>query len=144
MRHLVVTPNRINRDFDRMFNSFFNVPSKACCNETELQPRVNIEETKDDVSLIFELPGMEKDNIKVLVKDDVLTVEGERNFSHEEMDDDTVVRREIRNGKFSRSFTLPETVDPDSVGADYKSGLLTVKLSKKEEVKPREIEVKIS
>lgn len=144
MRQLVVTPNRIARDFDRMFNGFLNASSRQCCADDALMPPVNIEETKDDVSLTFELPGMEKDNIKVLVKDDVLTVEAERNFKREEKDDDIVVRREIRNGKFSRSFTLPETVDSDSVGADYQNGLLTVKFDKKEEVKPREIEVKIS
>ena len=143
MRHLVVTPNRIARDFDRMFNGFLNASSQQCCADDAFMPRVNIEETKDDVSLTFELPGMEKDNIKVLVKDDVLTVEAERSFKREEKDDDVVVRHEIRNGKFSRSFTLPETVDSDSVGADYQNGLLTVKFDKKEEVKPREIEVKV-
>ncbi|MBU8934500.1 MAG: Hsp20/alpha crystallin family protein [candidate division Zixibacteria bacterium] len=144
MRHLVVTPNRIARDFDRMFNGFFNVSNQEGDADDAFVPRVNIEETKDDVSLTFELPGVEKDSIKVMVKDDVLTVEGERKSNREVNDDDIVVRREIRLGKFSRSFTLPETVEPDSVGADYNSGLLVVKLDKKEEVKPRKIEVKIS
>ena len=111
--------------------------------DADFMPRVNIEETKDNVSLTFELPGMEKDNIKIMVKDDVLTVAGERK-SFDEQKDDAFVRREIYSGKFSRSFTLPDTIDPDAVSADYKNGLLLVKLGKKEEGKPREIEVKVS
>lgn len=144
MKHFVVTPNRIACDFDRMFNGFFNTPSHECSADETATPRVNIEETPDHLSLTFELPGMEKDQIKVLVKDDVLTVEGERSLSADDKENDIHVRREIRNGKFSRSFTLPETVDPESVSADYKNGLLTVKLGKKEEVKPREIDIKIN
>lgn len=149
MKHFVVTPNRIACDFDRMFNGFFNTPSHECSTDETATPRVNIEETPDHLSLTFELPGMEKDQIKVLVKDDVLTIAAERTLSGEDKDSDIHgadihVRREIRNGKFSRSFTLPETVDPESVSADYKNGLLTVKLGKKEEVKPREIDIKIN
>ena len=143
MRHLVVTPNRIASDIDSLLNSFFNVPSRENYLDADFMPRVNIEETKDNVSLTFELPGMEKDNIKIMVKDDVLTVAGERK-SFDEQKDDAFVRREIYSGKFSRSFTLPDTIDPDAVSADYKNGLLLVKLGKKEEVKPREIEVKVS
>ncbi|MEA2030627.1 MAG: Hsp20/alpha crystallin family protein [candidate division Zixibacteria bacterium] len=143
MRHLIATPNRVTRDIDSLFNSFFNVPSFENNEEAEFVPRVNIEETKDDISLTFELPGISRDNIKVIVKDDILTIAGERKSSKEDKDE-TFIRREICSGKFSRSFTLPETVNPESVSADFNNGLLLVKLGKKEEVKPREIEVKIS
>ena len=142
MTYLVPT-NRISREIDNLFNSFFNFPgvrTERCC---DFMPRVNIKDTKDDVTLTFELPGMEKKDIKVMVKDDVLTVSGERSFKSEEKDDG-FVRTEISTGSFSRSFTLPDTVDGEKISADYKNGMLEIKLTKREEVKPKEIEVKVS
>jgi len=142
MTYLVPTTNRMVREMDSLFNSFFNFPSiktERCCN---FMPRVNIKDTKDDVTLTFELPGMEKKDIKVMVKDNVMTVSGERNLKSEDKDDG-YVRSEISSGSFSRSFTLPDTVDSEKVSADYKNGMLEVKLIKKEEAKPKEIEVKI-
>jgi len=147
MRNLVLNPNRIARDFDSIVNSFFNAPQHNCENNSCSVPRVNIEETKDDVTLTFELPGMEKDNIKVVVKDEVLTVTGERKVEkkdEQKSDGEYFIRREIRSGQFERSFTLPDNVKTDSINADYKNGLLIVKLQKKEEVKPKEIEIKIA
>ncbi|MFH2047816.1 MAG: Hsp20/alpha crystallin family protein [bacterium] len=147
MRSLVLNPNRIANDFDAIVNSFLNAPKHNCDNGSCFMPRVNIEETKDDVALTFELPGMEKDNIKVVVKDDVLTVSGERKVEkndEQKSDGEYFIRREIRSGQFERSFTMPDTVNKDSINADYKNGLLVVKLQKKEEVKPKEIEVKIA
>ncbi len=142
MTYLVPT-NRISREIDNLFNSFFNFPgvrTERCC---DFMPRVNIKDTKDDVTLTFELPGMEKKDIKVMVKDDVLTVSGERSFKSEEKDDG-FVRTEISTGLFSRSFSLPDTVDGEKISADYKNGLLEIKLTKREEAKPKEIEVKVS
>jgi len=104
---------------------------------------VMIRETNDNVQLTFELPGMKKDDIKVAVRDGVLTVSGSREFKSESKDDD-YVRCEICSGSFSRSFTLPESVNSEKISADYKNGLLEIKLDKLEEVKPKEIEVKVS
>jgi len=147
MRSLVLNPNRIANDFDAIVNSFLNAPKYNCDNGSCFMPKVNIEETKDDVALTFELPGMEKDKIKVVVKDDVLTVSGDRKVEkndEQKSDGEYFIRREIRSGQFERSFTMPDTVNKDSINADYKNGLLVVKLQKKEEVKPKEIEVKIA
>ncbi len=148
MRNLVLNTNRITPDFDAIMNSFFNVPKHKCDSGSCYMPKVNIEETKDDVTLTFEIPGMEKDNIKVMVKDDILTVSGDRKVEMSEdekkTDGEYFIRREIRSGQFERSFTMPDTVNKESVNADYKNGLLIVKLQKKEEVKPKEIEVKIA
>ncbi len=142
MTYLVPT-NRISREIDNMFNSFFNFPCVRTERRCDFMPRVNIKDTKDDVTLTFELPGMEKKDIKVMVKDDVLTVSGERSFKSEEKDDG-FVRTEISTGSFSRSFSLPDTVDGEKISADYKNGLLEIKLTKREEAKPKEIEVKVS
>lgn len=131
------------RDFDRIFGDFFSAPTLVNDQEAEFMPRVNIKDTKDNVILSFELPGMEKKDIKVVVKDGNLIVSGQREFRQEEKDD-TFIRSEIRTGKFCRSFSLPETVNAESVGADYKNGILEVRLGKLEEVKLKEIEVKVS
>ena len=148
MRNLVLKPNRIANDFDAIVNSFLNSSKHNCDNSSCFMPKVNIEETKDDVTLTFEIPGMEKDNIRVVVKDDILTVSGdkkvEKNDQDNKIDDEYFIRKEIRSGEFERSFTLPDTVNKSSVNADYKNGLLVVSLQKKEEVKPKEIEVKIA
>ncbi len=143
MTYLVPTTNRMAREMDSLFNSFFNFPSFRTEDSCDFMPRVNIKDTKDNVVLTFELPGMEKKDIKVTVKDDVLTVSGDRNFKSEEKEGG-FVRTEISTGSFSRSFTLPDTVDGEKISADYKNGMLEIKLAKREEVKPKEIEVKVS
>ena len=143
MRYLVPTTNRIAREIDSLFRDFFSFPTvtaEMCC---DFMPRVNIKDSKDEITLTLELPGMEKKDIRVMVKDDVLTVSGDRNFKSEEKEDG-FVRTEINTGSFSRSFTLPDTVDGEKISADYKNGMLEIKLTKREEVKPKEIEVKAS
>lgn len=138
----VMVPNRLSREIDSMFNTFMNLPRINTENDCDFVPRVNIHETKDDVRLVFELPGMEKQDIKVTVKEDLLTVSGERK-PLEADENAQFVRNEILTGSFSRSFTLPETIDTEKISADYRNGLLEVKLAKKEAVKPKEIEVSV-
>ena len=141
MTYLVPT-NRIAREIDSMFDSFFSFPTVRSRVNREFMPRVNIRETDEDVSLLFELPGLERKDIKVMVRDGVMTVSGERSFKSEQ-ENDGYVRSEIVGGSFSRSFTLPDTVDSEKVSADYNNGMLEIKLAKKEEMKPKEIEVKV-
>ena len=134
----------LSRSIDSFFDDWFSYPTaRAFPNSTDFSPRVNIRETEESLVLTFELPGMKKEEIKVAVKDDALTVSGEREF-RSESNDDEYVRRELRSGSFSRSFTLPDTVDADKVNADYRDGLLEITLAKREELKPKEIEVKVS
>lgn len=135
--------HNLTRDIDRMFTDFFSVPARFNEQESEFMPRVNIRDTKDSVVLSFELPGMEKKEIKVVVKDGNLIISGQREFTSEEKGD-TFIRSEIRTGKFCRSFSLPETINAENVSADYKNGILEIQLAKLEEVKPKEIEVKVS
>lgn len=137
----LVSPNRISREIDHMFNHMLTGRHQDCC-DGDFMPRVNIRETKDNVSLTFELPGVNQDDVKVTIENNVLTVSGERKFENSE-EHDGYVRNEISTGSFSRSFTLPRTVDTDSVTADYKNGMLTVAMARKEEAKPKQIEVSI-
>lgn len=145
MTYLTVRPKRDpwTGEIDNWFEDFFRWPARAAETQAGFAPRVNVDETKDEVKLTFEIPGMDKKDIKVTVHDGVLTVSGKRELK-QESNEDCCVRREIRSGEFARSFTLPETVNADNISADYKSGLLEIKLAKMEEVKPKEIEVKVS
>lgn len=144
MTCMTVRPVR-NRwsELDRLFEDIWGVPVARAQHESDFSPRVNIDETKDHLVLTFELPGMEKKDFKVAVKDNVLTVSGKRELKNESNDGNTV-RSEIWSGSFSRSFTLPETVNREKINADYKNGLLEIRMDKLEEVKPKEIEIKIS
>ncbi len=141
MTHLTIS-NRLENEINRFFNEAFDRPARSRSTATGW-PRVNIADGADEIALIFSLPGFEKENIKVTVTDNVLTVSGKRELSTD-LKDANWVRTEYRAGEFSRSLTLPETVNTDAIKADYKNGLLEVRLAKIEEVKPKEIEVKVS
>ena len=134
-------PSR-TRNLDRVFNDLLEFPVFRFENSSSLTPRVNIRENDDQIAMTFEVPGMERDEIKISVKDHVLTISGERQTESEERGNG-FVRTEFQTGSFKRSFTLPETVNQEKIAADYKNGLLTVTLPKLEEVKPKEIEVKV-
>lgn len=143
MRNLMTKYGRGNLagEIENFYRDFFGGSLRSnydCC----FSPSVDIMESEDDVVLTFELPGMDKKDIKVWIEDHVLTVSGERKVRDEKKTDD-YIRTEISEGSFSRSFTLPRTIDNGKISADYDNGLLTVKLVKAEEAKPKEIEVKI-
>ncbi len=146
MRLIRCNPNRMvsrtNRDFERLFNSFFGTPWQQPTH-SEFIPRVEVIEDKDQLKLQAELPGLEKDAIRVMVEDGVLTISGERKSQDEENGPD-YVWSEISNGSFSRSFTLPDYVEAEKIKADYKNGILVLSLPKAEKSKPKEIEVKIN
>lgn len=145
MNCLTVRPrqNWLSADFDRMFDDFFHAPMARPELKQQFAPKVNIAETDDSLNLTFELPGMEKNEIKVTLVDGLLTVSGDRALV-EKSEGDHYFRREISSGEFSRAFTLPDTVNSEKITADYKNGLLEIRLAKLEEVKPKEIEVNVS
>ena len=134
--------NRAGRDFDSIFDSFFDTPALRAGSSCDFTPRVDIIEDKKSVRLEVELPGMEKDQIKVVVEDGVLTISGERKFESEEKDKN-YLRTERFYGSFSRSFTLPDNVDSEKISADYKNGVLNVALAKHEKALPKEIKVDV-
>lgn len=127
---------------DRIFDDFFANPSWYE-NVSGFMPAVDIVESDDDIKMIFQVPGMDKKDISIRVEGDTLSVSGRR---ESKIDDSKAgyVHREISYGEFSRSFTLPDSVDSDQVDAGYENGILEIKLTKKEEVKPKQIEVKVS
>lgn len=103
-------------------------------------PAVDIMDHDDHIVITAEIPGVDKKDISVDVKDRVLTLRGERS-SDNEVKEDRFYRRERTFGKFERSFTLPAAVDPDNIEAEYKDGVLKIEVPKPEGHKPRQISV---
>lgn len=106
-------------------------------------PLVDIYEDKESVKITAELPGMTQKDVKITVHDGTLTLKGERKFEQEDRKEN-YYRIERSYGTFARSFTLPTTVDAEKIHANMKDGVLEVLLPKKEEAKPKEIEVTVS
>jgi len=106
-------------------------------------PLVDIAEDDKEYLIKAELPEVKKEDVKVAVQDDVLTITGERKFEKEEQGK-KYHRVERAYGSFTRSFTLPEDADPAKVSAGFKDGILMVHLAKSEKAKPKSIEVKVS
>ena len=105
-------------------------------------PIVDIEETEQNYAIRVELPGLDKNKVKVVVENGVLTLSGERDLEHK-VEGKTFHRVERSHGTFSRSFTLPEDVDPESVVANFKDGLLGIHVAKHEKALPKSIEVRV-
>src|ERR1700683_2376880 len=105
-------------------------------------PSVDIFETEDALTLKADLPDVKIDDIDVRVENQTLTLRGQRKFEKEE-NVKGYHRIERSYGDFVRSFALPPTVETDKVGAEYKNGLLTITLPKKETAKPRQVKVEI-
>ena len=107
------------------------------------QVAVDIREEHDAFFVDAEVPGLAADDVHIDVEKDVLTIRGERKVEKEEIED-TYRRVERQYGSFTRSFTLPETVDADSISADLNNGVLALRLPKKEAPTPRSISVNAS
>jgi len=135
-RDVVVLQNRLNSLF-RDFNGE-NEPVAA----SSFTPAVDIYEDNQKVVLKLEVPGIEEKDLDVRVENHTLTVKGERKFEKEEKEEN-FHRIERRYGSFTRSFTLPQTVDAASVKANYEHGVLTISLAKKEAAKPKQVKVEI-
>jgi HSP20 family protein len=103
-------------------------------------PAVDIWETDKELVLSFDLPGIPEDKIAVELEDNILTVTGERERTQEHSND-RFYRFERRYGSFSRSVTLPTGVSEDSIQADYRDGVLEVRVPKPEEQKPKRIQI---
>ena len=105
-------------------------------------PVVDIEESAEAYTIRAELPGLSKEKVKVTVENGVLTLSGERDLERR-VETKTFHRVERSHGKFTRSFTLPDDVDPESVAANIKDGLLEIQIIKREEALPKSIEVRV-
>ncbi len=132
----------IQAEMNRLFDSAFGHPAAVSTGERIWAPLCDMWETKEDVVLAFEVPGVTEKDFNVSITGDLLTVKGERRLQAE-LNEQSAHRLERAYGKFERAVQLPMPVQPDKVRASYRDGVLTITLPKVEEIKPREIKVDI-
>jgi len=120
MREFETLHDKIQRYFDDFSNSGFNM------NEN-FYPRIDISENKNSINVTAEIPGVKKENIKILLQDNILTIEGEKKKENEQKENN-YFRSERMFGSFKRSFTLPKEVDSESVEAKFENGMLHVQM----------------
>ena len=134
--------SRLRREMDRLWDDFFG-PGRLGLRplEAEWAPAMDVAETADKVVVKAEVPGMEPKDIDITLSGEILTIKGEKKSEREEKKENYhLVERSY--GSFSRSLKLPAAVDADKIEASYKQGVLTITCPKKEEVKPKAIEIK--
>ncbi len=111
--------------------------------DTWMPPVDIFQNGEQELVLKAEIPGLNREDLDITVENFVLTIKGEKKFSNE-VKEDHYHHVERRYGTFSRSFSLPQTVDAGKVGAEYKDGVLTVRLPLREEARPRQIKVDVA
>jgi len=135
------TANRNNngmQDFERVFEDFFATTPTEGQMAFGFKPNVDIKESEDFFLISADLPGLKEDEIKIEVKDKILTISGERNY---EKSDEKLHRFERQYGKFERSFQMPNGVDLEKVQANYENGALEVLVPREEVTKPKAIKI---
>ena len=137
-RGLSTLQDEVNRLFDSTFKA-----NSGSSTLTAWAPAVDIYETEDAVVVKADLPDLNEKDIDVRVENNMLTIRGERKFD-QTVKEDNFLRVERSYGAFSRSFSLPNTVDTEKIQASYKNGVLKVELPKRAESKPRQVKVNIT
>jgi HSP20 family protein len=135
---LVVNPQPFARDVDRLFDAFFGGDREGA---RQWVPPMDLVEADDHFLLKADLPGLGEEDVKIEVQDGTLRISGERKAEQESRERGWY-RIERSYGSFARSLTLPEGVNPEAISAEFDRGVLSVRIPKPEERKPRRIEIK--
>jgi HSP20 family protein len=136
------TPSGLCPENTSLFEEFFNDPFRSPLSRSNDRwlPAVDILEKEGNLILRAEIPGVEEKDIDLKLEGNVLTLKGEKKLQNEQERND-FRRMESFYGSFTRSFTLPETVDREHIKAEFKNGILIITVPQKPEVKPRDIPV---
>ena len=137
-REFTTLQDRMNR----LFRDSYGDAREEALTTTTFAPPVDVYEDEHSVTLKIEVPGIEEKDIDVRVENNTLTVHGERRFEKEEKEEN-FRRVERQYGSFTRSFTLPNTVDSENIDAQYDKGVLKIRLAKKAEAKPKQIKINV-
>ncbi len=129
-------------DMSNRLNRMFGDATAGEGDGTSWVPAVNVEETKDELVLTAELPGMHEGDVEIELENNVLTIHGTKEQEREQKDDRRYHLWERRWGSFQRSFTLPRTVNGENISATFENGVLTVHMPKVAEAKSRRIEIR--
>ena len=133
---LLMKPEPFSREIDRVFDAFFGQTDQA----RRWVPPVDLVEAESQFVLKADLPGLTEGDVNIEVQDGTLTISGERKAEHEQREKGWY-RIERSFGRFSRSLSLPDGVDPDRIQASFNHGVLEVRIPKPEERKPRRIAI---
>ena len=133
----------MQQNLNQLFNTNFDRGAREDVALNAWTPAVDIYEDDNEFLLKIELPEMSKEDIKVNLNENVLSISGERRFENEEKRDN-YHRVERSYGQFYRSFTLPPNVNVEGINAAYKDGILRLSLPKREEAKPKQIDVAVN
>ena len=128
------------RELASFFENFAEASGKDQLAAGTFVPPVDVYEDEHTLVLKLEIPGVNDEDLKVSLENSTLTVEGERKFEKEEKEEN-FHRIERRYGSFTRTFRLPNTVDPEKVDANYERGILKITLGKRAEAKPKQIKI---
>jgi HSP20 family protein len=141
-RELLSTQDRFNQLFNQTFSQAFGPEGQELGSRT-WAPAVDIYETDHDLVINAELPGVDPKDVEVRVENNTLFIKGERKFE-KETQEGNYHRVERSYGSFARSFTLPSSVSAENARAEYKDGILSLKLAKREEAKPKTIKIDVA
>ena len=133
----------LRQTMDRLFDEGFSRPWRFLPGEQEATFPLELSESDHDVVVKAALPGIDPNEVEITVQNDVLTIRGE----HKEQAEETkreYYRREVRYGAFHRSIALPTGVDSDKAQAEFKNGMLQLRLPKAEAVRPKQIKVNVA
>jgi HSP20 family protein len=129
--------DQINRLFSETFDR-----SSGEANLTTWAPPVDIYETEHELVVKADLPDVKPEDLDIRVENNILTIRGPRRFE-KKVNEDNYLRVERAYGSFSRSFSLANTVNTEAIKADYKDGVLSLSVPKREEAKPKQIKVNV-
>lgn len=133
----------IRREMDRFFDDIVPFSQKGENGGMRMDvwaPNTDVSETGDEYIISIDLPGTSKEDVEVKYKDNRLTISGERK-KEEEKEEENFLRKERYHGSFTRSFTLPSEVEKDDIKANFKEGVLTVKVPRSEVEEPTNIQI---
>ena len=133
--------NTIQQEVNRLFGTLLDGQGGDVSGGRRWIPAMDLVEEGDHYVLRADVPGVSQDDVQIEVDGGVLTVSGERRSEHEQRTDG-YYRIERASGRFSRSLTLPDGIDPDGIEAGYEDGVLEVRIPKPEQSKPRRVQVK--
>ena len=155
MTKIFVNPAHLNRDefltpFDKIFDQLMTKQFPNFQEEVGVSfnqgayPKVNVYEYDDKIGIVAEIPGLDKKNVSVEVEEQVLTISGDKHPDGFDTRGGKCITRELKQSSFKRSFNLGEHLDGDDVSANFKDGMLSISIPKKEPEKPKKNFVKIS
>ena len=135
--------NTLQREVNQLFEGAASRGSNIESGLTAWAPAVDIYENGNELVVKADIPEIDKKDLDIRVENNLLTIRGERKFE-KNISEENYLRVERAYGSFSRSFTLPNTVNTEGISAQYENGVLTLHLPKREEAKPKQIQVKVT